>query len=74
MTYSRTPYCIGEGRTVLSCGRTAPQPVALKPDLPGAVILTLSAGAIFGLWVGTLIVSFASAIGISRTSAMFRPL
>lgn len=39
MTYSRTPYCIGEGRTVLSCGRTAPQPVAVKPDLPGAVIL-----------------------------------
>ncbi|WP_300973836.1 FAD-dependent oxidoreductase [Sphingomonas sp. LHG3406-1] len=34
-------------------------------SLPGAVILTLAAGAIFGLWLGTLIVSFASAIGAS---------
>jgi uncharacterized membrane protein YdjX (TVP38/TMEM64 family) len=34
-------------------------------SLPGAVILTLAAGAIFGLWAGTLIVSFASAIGAS---------
>lgn len=34
-------------------------------SLPGAAILTLAAGAIFGLWVGTLIVSFASAIGAS---------
>jgi len=34
-------------------------------SLPGAVILTLAAGAIFGLWLGTVIVSFASAIGAS---------
>ncbi|MBA2466263.1 MAG: FAD-dependent oxidoreductase, partial [Sphingomonas sp.] len=34
-------------------------------SLPGAVILTLTAGAIFGLGLGTLIVSFASAIGAS---------
>ena len=34
-------------------------------SLPGAVILTLAAGAIFGLWLGTLIVSFASTIGAS---------
>jgi pyruvate/2-oxoglutarate dehydrogenase complex dihydrolipoamide dehydrogenase (E3) component/uncharacterized membrane protein YdjX (TVP38/TMEM64 family) len=34
-------------------------------SLPGAVILTLAAGAIFGLALGTLIVSFASAIGAS---------
>ena len=34
-------------------------------SLPGAVILTLAAGAIFGLGLGTLIVSFASAIGAS---------
>ncbi|MBA3835879.1 MAG: FAD-dependent oxidoreductase, partial [Sphingomonas sp.] len=32
-------------------------------SLPGAAIMTLAAGAIFGLWLGTLIVSFASAIG-----------
>ena len=32
-------------------------------SLPGAAILTLLAGAIFGLWVGTLVVSFASSLG-----------
>ena len=34
-------------------------------SLPGAAILTLAAGAVFGLWLGTLVVSFASAIGAS---------
>jgi pyruvate/2-oxoglutarate dehydrogenase complex dihydrolipoamide dehydrogenase (E3) component/uncharacterized membrane protein YdjX (TVP38/TMEM64 family) len=32
-------------------------------SLPGAAIMTLAAGAIFGLLTGTVIVSFASAIG-----------
>jgi len=32
-------------------------------SLPGAAILTLAAGALFGLTVGTLIVSFASSLG-----------
>lgn len=32
-------------------------------SLPGAAIMTLAAGALFGLWWGTLIVSFASTIG-----------
>lgn len=32
-------------------------------SLPGAAILTLAAGAIFGLWVGTAIVSIASTLG-----------
>ncbi|HED40164.1 MAG TPA: TVP38/TMEM64 family protein, partial [Chromatiales bacterium] len=32
-------------------------------SLPGAAIMTLVAGAIFGLSVGTLIVSFASTLG-----------
>ena len=31
-------------------------------SLPGAAIMTIAAGAIFGLWHGTLIVSFASAV------------
>ncbi|HEV2748298.1 MAG TPA: FAD-dependent oxidoreductase [Allosphingosinicella sp.] len=34
-------------------------------SLPGAAIMTLAAGAIFGLWLGTLIVSFASTTGAS---------
>ena len=32
-------------------------------SLPGAAVLTLAGGAIFGLWVGLLVVSFASSIG-----------
>lgn len=32
-------------------------------SLPGAAIMTLAAGALFGLWWGTLLVSFASTIG-----------
>ncbi len=32
-------------------------------SLPGATILTLAAGAIFGLWTGLIFVSFASTIG-----------
>ena len=34
-------------------------------SLPGAAIMTLAGGAIFGLWWGLLIVSFASTIGAS---------
>lgn len=32
-------------------------------SLPGAAVMTLAGGALFGLWLGTLVVSFASAIG-----------
>ncbi len=32
-------------------------------SLPGAVVMTLAGGALFGLWVGLLVVSFASSIG-----------
>ncbi len=37
--------------------------VATALSLPGATILTLVAGALFGLWLGLLVVSFASSIG-----------
>ncbi len=32
-------------------------------SLPGATILTLAGGALFGLWIGLLLISFASTIG-----------
>lgn len=32
-------------------------------SLPGAAIMTLLAGALFGIWTGVLLVSFASSIG-----------
>lgn len=43
-------------------------------SLPGAAILTLAAGAIFGLGRGTLIVSFASSIGATLAMLVARYL
>lgn len=37
--------------------------LATALSLPGATILTLSAGVLFGFWIGTVLVSFASTIG-----------
>ena len=37
--------------------------VATALSFPGAAVLTLAAGAMFGLWVGLLVVSFASSLG-----------
>jgi pyruvate/2-oxoglutarate dehydrogenase complex dihydrolipoamide dehydrogenase (E3) component/uncharacterized membrane protein YdjX (TVP38/TMEM64 family) len=41
-------------------------------SLPGAAIMTLAAGAIFGLATGTLIVSFASALGATLAMLVAR--
>jgi len=43
-------------------------------SLPGAVILTLAGGAIFGLWWGTLVVSFASTVGATLAMLVARTL
>ncbi|BBM02372.1 TVP38/TMEM64 family protein [Microbulbifer sp. GL-2] len=43
-------------------------------SLPGAAILTIAAGAIFGLLWGTVIVSFASSIGATLAFLMARYL
>jgi uncharacterized membrane protein YdjX (TVP38/TMEM64 family) len=37
--------------------------LATALSLPGAAVLTLGAGGLFGFWVGTILVSFASTIG-----------
>lgn len=41
-------------------------------SLPGAAIMTLAGGALFGLWVGTLTVSFASSIGATLACLVSR--
>ncbi len=46
--------------------------VATALSLPGAVILTLTGGALFGLTLGTLLVSFASTIGATLACAVSR--
>jgi pyruvate/2-oxoglutarate dehydrogenase complex dihydrolipoamide dehydrogenase (E3) component/uncharacterized membrane protein YdjX (TVP38/TMEM64 family) len=50
------PLLVGLGFFVIYIAATA-------LSLPGAVVLTLAAGAVFGLFWGVLIVSFASSIG-----------
>ena len=43
-------------------------------SLPGAAIMTIAAGAIFGLLIGTIIVSFASTIGATLNAFFARYL
>lgn len=43
-------------------------------SLPGAVVLTLAGGALFGFWVGTIVVSFASTIGATCAMIVARML
>lgn len=43
-------------------------------SLPAATLITLAAGAIFGLWQGLLLVSFASTIGATLAFLMARTL
>ncbi len=50
-------------KAVVIAGYMAIYIVATSLSLPGAAVLTLAGGALFGLWVGTLIVSFASSAG-----------
>ncbi|HLD77799.1 MAG TPA: TVP38/TMEM64 family protein, partial [archaeon] len=46
--------------------------VSTALSLPGALILTLAGGVIFGLWTGLLLVSFASTIGATLAAAVAR--
>ena len=48
--------------------------VATALSLPGAAILTLAGGALFGLWWGLVIVSFASVIGATGAFLVARYL
>ena len=48
--------------------------VATALSLPGAALLTLFAGAVFGLWRGVLIASFASSIGATLAMLVSRYL
>lgn len=43
-------------------------------SLPGAAVMTLAAGAIFGLWWGLVLVSFASSVGATFAFLLSRTL
>lgn len=64
-----------DGRPALMLGGFFALYVAVTAlSLPGAAIMTLLAGAIFGLGMGTLLVSFASAIGATLAFVVSRYL
>ena len=46
--------------------------LATSLSLPGAAVLTLAGGALFGLWLGILTVSFASTIGATLACIVSR--
>ncbi|HYS14262.1 MAG TPA: VTT domain-containing protein, partial [Burkholderiaceae bacterium] len=46
--------------------------LAAALSIPGATVLTVAAGALFGLFVGTVVVSFASAIGATLAMLVAR--
>lgn len=48
--------------------------LATALSLPGATLLTLAGGAVFGLWWGLLIISFASSIGATLAFLISRYL
>ncbi len=54
--YERQPW-------VVLTGFFAVYVLATALSIPGATVLTLAAGAMFGLWLGFLVVSFASTLG-----------
>jgi len=54
-------YAAHRGRTIALYAIAYVAVAALS--LPGAAILTLAGGALFGFWVGLLVVSFASSLG-----------
>jgi uncharacterized membrane protein YdjX (TVP38/TMEM64 family) len=41
-------------------------------SLPGAAVLSLAGGALFGFWIGLVIISFASSIGATLACAISR--
>lgn len=54
-------YAANPGTTI--AGFMALYIIAVAASIPGAIIFTLAAGALFGLVVGTIVVSFASTAG-----------
>jgi len=46
--------------------------ISTAVSIPGASILTLAAGAVFGLWWGVVLVSFASTVGASLAFLLSR--
>jgi uncharacterized membrane protein YdjX (TVP38/TMEM64 family) len=61
-----------ENRTLVIAAYMLIYVLSTSLSLPGATVLTLAGGALFGFWGGILIVSFASTIGATLACAVSR--
>jgi uncharacterized membrane protein YdjX (TVP38/TMEM64 family) len=61
-----------ENSAVVIAGYMLVYIISTSLSLPGAAVLTLGAGALFGLVVGTVVVSFASTIGATLACLVSR--
>jgi len=61
-----------ENRTLVIAAYMLIYVVSTSLSLPGATVLTLAGGALFGFWGGVLIVSFASTMGATLACAVSR--
>lgn len=61
-----------EHRLMVILGYAGIYILATSLSLPGATVLTLAGGALFGLWIGTLTVSIASTIGATLACMVSR--
>ncbi|MFQ5900247.1 MAG: TVP38/TMEM64 family protein [Thermodesulfobacteriota bacterium] len=59
-------------RALVIAGYMATYIIVTSLSLPGAAILTLAGGALFGLVVGTIVVSFASTVGATLACLVAR--
>jgi uncharacterized membrane protein YdjX (TVP38/TMEM64 family) len=61
-----------ENRLMVILGYAVIYVLATSLSLPGAAVLTLAGGALLGLWIGILTVSFASTIGAALACIVSR--
>lgn len=61
-----------QNRTLVIAAYMVIYVISTSLSLPGATVLTLAGGALFGFWGGILIVSFASTIGATLACAVSR--
>lgn len=59
-------------RALVLCGYFLVYVLAAALSVPGALVLTLLAGALFGFWAGLAVVSFASSLGATLACAAAR--
>src|SRR3972149_7232676 len=69
---SKFAFLYGEHRVLVIAAYMLIYILATSLSVPGAVVLTVSGGALFGFWIGMLVVSFASTIGATLACSVSR--